>query len=159
VPLRILTLIGGLLALATACSPSSGSRRPPAQAGVQPSPTPAGQLLQIGELSFADFGTRSLRGKTDQGIDALDFGFKGTFLHGSPGQKITLKVKNVSKQPHNFSLPEQQIDLDLPVDGPRIDVEVVLPTEGALRFYCNLHAERGMNGQLVADLLAPAAGQ
>src|SRR4029079_13827414 len=114
-----------------------------------------GQLVQFGGHTYSDYGVRSLRGKTKQGVDAGDFYFKGTFLRGVPGQKIKLSLKNVGQENHNFSLPAQQIDQDLPPKSDRFEVEVTVPTSGAVRFFCKLHTDRGMNGQLITEGLAP----
>ena len=90
-----------------------------------------------------------------RGVDAGDFYFKGTFLRGRPGEALTLKIKNTGTQLHNFSLPDQGLDIDLPTGGERMDVEVVVPESGALRFFCKYHADRGMNGQLLAGDAEP----
>ena len=130
----------------------SSAARPKAAA----SPTAvAGTLLQLGGFTYADYGIREVGRKTSQPMDAGDFYFKGTFLRGKPGQTLRLEIKNVSQQLHNFSIVGQEIDRDLPPDDQRVEIQVTLPESGALRFFCKLHADRGMNGQLLAGEIEP----
>lgn len=83
-----------------------------------------------------------------------NFDFAPTFIQGTPGQKMTLVLRNASSAPHNFTLPAQNIVRD--VSPGAIDVvEVTFPTSGGLLFYCHFHTSKGMNGQLLAGRVEP----
>jgi plastocyanin len=88
-------------------------------------------------------------------MDAGDFYFKGTFIRGESGQELTLEIQNVADQVHNFSLPEQGLDQDIPPDSDRVDVDVRFPQSGGLQFFCKYHTARGMNGLLLAGQATP----
>jgi plastocyanin len=145
-----------------ACSPAPARPTTPPKAAAKlaspaasPSPSPEGQQIRLGDFSYADFGVRDVRGRSSQDLDVGDFYFKGTFLRGTSGQKLRLRIRNVAQVPHNVSLPSQQIDRDLPPARQRVEVDVTLPESGALRFFCKYHAPQGMNGQLLADDAEP----
>ena len=138
-----------------AAKPAARVASPAASPGASPAATESGQPRKVGEITYADFGNRNVRDKPAQDLDAGDFYFKGTFLQGNPGQKLKLRIQNVAQATHNFSLPAQQIDQDIPPGRSRVEVEVTLPESGALRFFCKLHTERGMNGQLLAGVAEP----
>src|SRR5687767_1183978 len=76
---------------------------------VKPSPTtrPVGELIQVGQVTYANWGERDVRGAKIRELDAGDSYFRGTFLRGTPGQQLILKIDNVANQGHNFSLPAQ----------------------------------------------------
>jgi plastocyanin len=138
----------------SAADRSAGAEASQPRAAASPTAV-AGTLIQLGGLSYADYGIREVARKTDQPMDAGDFYFKGTFLRGKPGQSLRLEIKNVTQQLHNFSIVGQEIDRDLPVDDQRHDIQVTLPESGALRFFCKYHADRGMSGQLLAGEIEP----
>ena len=66
---------------------------------------------------------------------------------GEPGQPLTLAVENGSGTLHNLSIPELQIDQDIPPRA-RAKVQVTFPSSGTVRFFCKLHAAMDMNGEL-----------
>jgi plastocyanin len=161
------------LGLATACAPSAsrptappkpaaersgdksgGAAESKPKAAASPTTVP-GTMVQLGSFSYADYGIREVARRTSQPMDAGDFYFKGTFLRGRPGQSLRLEIKNVTQQPHNFSVVGQEIDRELPADDNRIEIQVTLPESGAVRFFCKLHADRGMNGQFLAGEIGP----
>ena len=53
-----------------------------------------------------------MKGHAEFDIEA-DYYFAPTFLRGTPGQKLTLAVKNELGTLHNLSLPEQHLDKDI----------------------------------------------
>ena len=82
-------------------------------------------------------------------MDAGDFYFKGTFIRGNPGQVLTMELKNVADQVHNFSLPAQGLNQDIPPKGHApLSVAVTFPASGELQFLCKYHTAQGMNGLL-----------
>jgi plastocyanin len=93
-------------------------------------------------------------GLAEISLEADDYYFAPTFLHGEPGQALTLAVENPSGTLHNLSIPELQIDQDIP---PRATakVQVTFPSSGTVRFSCKLHAAMGMNGELRAGVPYP----
>jgi YVTN family beta-propeller protein len=97
----------------------------------------------------SDHGTKEVTGLMEIAVEADDYYFAPTFLHGEPGQPLTLVVENESGTLHNLSIPELQIDQDLPPQA-RARVQVTLPSSGTVRFFCKLHAAMGMNGELRA---------
>lgn len=162
--IRRAALLGALSLAAAACSPSPPSPpRPtappkattPPKAAASPGASPVAAQMRLGELVYNNHGEREVRGRGTQDVDAGDYYFRGTFLRGTPGQRLRLRIRNVAQVTHNISLPSQQVDRDLPTGGERTDVEVTFPASGALRFFCKLHADHGMNGQLLVGDAEP----
>jgi plastocyanin len=85
---------------------------------------------------------------------ADDYTFNPTFLRGSPGQNLTLRIANKGEEEHNFSLLAPQVDKDI-APAATADVTVTFPSSGVLRFFCKYHATLGMNGQLLAGDATP----
>ena len=109
-----------------------------------------GELVQIGSVTYADWGHRDARDRKVRPLEAGDFFFKGTFIQGKPGQQLTLELKNVADQVHNFSLPAQGLDKDIPLRSDlRVHVDVAFPQSGELQFLCKYHSAQGMNGLLL----------
>lgn len=153
------------LLLATACtSGASGTTTGAQPAGGAPtsatsatSATPgaqAGQLLQLGNVRYANRGTKDVKGMSTLELEADDFYFGPTFLQGTPGQQLKLVIKNEGKAPHTFTIAEQQIDQTIQPGGTA-ELTVAMPASGALRFYCKFHAAQGMNGELLAGDATP----
>ncbi len=155
-----MAVLGALAVATAACSPaparpttspkSAVPAKSAASTGASPTASPVAAQIRLGEWAYTDHGIRETQGKSSQDVDVGDYYFKGTFLRGNPGQKLTLAIRNVARGPHNFSLPSQQLDQDIPTGGERVSIEVAFPESGALRFFCKLHPDRGMNGQLLA---------
>ncbi len=82
-------------------------------------------------------------------LEADDYSFAPAVLRGEPGQRVWLEVENASGMLHNLSIPEQQIDQDIPPHG-KVVVEVTIPQSGMVRFFCKLHAPLSMDGRLAA---------
>jgi plastocyanin len=109
-----------------------------------------GSLIALGSYNYADYGFRDVTTKKRQDLDAGKYYFKGTFLRGNPGQSLVLRIQNVDQEAHNFSIPDQGVDVEIPVADGRVEIPVTLPQSGAVRFFCKLHADQGMNGQLLS---------
>jgi YVTN family beta-propeller protein len=99
--------------------------------------------------AVSDQETKRVTGLMEIALEADDYFFAPTVLHGEPGQPLTLAVENGSGTLHNFSIPELQIDQDIPPRA-RAKVQVTFPSSGPVRFFCKLHAAMGMNGELRA---------
>src|SRR2546430_3792288 len=97
----------------------------------------------------SDHRTAAMAGLVEMALEADDYYFAPTFLHGEPGQPLTLAVENESGTLHNLSISELQIDQDIPPQTTA-KVQVTFPSSGTMRFFCKLHAALGMNGQLRA---------
>lgn len=130
-----------------------GSATVPAPVGPAMTPTtaaqPAAKSIKLGGLTFADHGTKEVKGQTELELEADDYYFAPTFLRGEPGQTLTLEIENESGTLHNLSIPALQIDKDIPPEG-KVEVQVTFPQSEALRFFCKFHAPLGMNGELLA---------
>jgi plastocyanin len=120
-----------------------------------PAPSPTVGETRLGAFTYNDYGPRDVQGKSTQDVDAEDYAFKGTFLRGTPNQAVTLRIRNTGQRPHNFSLPSQQVDVDIPTGRERVAVQVTFPESGAVRFFCKYHTAQGMNGQLLAGNIEP----
>jgi YVTN family beta-propeller protein len=114
----------------------------------------AAKPLKLGNLTFADHGTKDVRGQADVEVEADDYYFSPTFVRGVPGQKLTVEVENESSTLHNFSVPGQAINRDVPPKGT-VKVDVVFPASGVVGFHCKFHSALGMNGELLAGDAAP----
>ena len=111
-------------------------------------PSAEGSFTQ-GVAAVSDHGTTEVTGLVEIALEADDYYFAPTFLHGKPGQPLTLAVENESGTLHNLSISELQIDQDIPPQA-RAKVQVTFPSSGTMRFFCKLHAAMGMNGELRA---------
>ncbi len=160
--IRSIIFVAALATVLSACAPTPSRPSAPASAkggggesAPRPQASPTPSELTLGTVTYNNFGERDMRRAGTRGVDAGEFYFKGTFLRGQPGETLTLKVKNTGTEAHNFSLPEQRLDIVLPVGAERMDVDVRVPESGALRFFCKLHTDKGMNGQLLAGDAQP----
>jgi plastocyanin len=154
------------LGLVTACDESAGAGVPSGLAPTVAVPTsaPAAMVARApavaspaaspGPVSINDRGERSVAGLGQVEIEASDFAFTPTTLRGTPGQHLRIAIENAASIDHNFSLDEQGIQQDI-TPGGRATVEVTFPASGVLRFFCALHAGRGMNGRLASEATAP----
>lgn len=113
-----------------------GAMLPPAAPGHNP-------------VTMADYGTVAVHGQPTVALEADDYAFQPTSLQGTPGQRLTVDLRNASGTLHNLSLPEQKLDVDVPPQGT-VRVEVVFPPSGSVRFFCKFHEAMGMHGALHA---------
>lgn len=145
-PRRAMALVMAAPALAAAlaaagCGGSSKS----------PSATAAATTAAAGGATSATAsGGTSVAGKTTFAINLRDDAFVPSALTGTPGQKLTLTLKNVGRHDHNFSLTAQNVNTDVPV-GATKTVTITLPAAGTLGFYCEYHRAIGMTGTLKAS--------
>jgi hypothetical protein len=92
-------------------------------------------------------------------VTAGDFYFEPTVVIGPPGEledlaavdgiQVYLAVTSASQNPHNVSIPDQDIDVDVP-PGDDVRIIVTFPDSGTLVYTCKYHRGRGMAGALVA---------
>src|SRR5499427_4722625 len=119
-------------------------------------PAPSAQAPTQGTMTISDHGTLAVKGKQEIELEADEYYFQPTFLQGTPGQRLTLEIENESGTLHNISLPDQHLDVDIPLKG-KVMVDVVFPASGTVRFFCKFHEALGMHGALrVGDAPPPA---
>lgn len=105
-----------------------------------------GGTISLDGKTANDHGTQAVSGdETDVEVD--DFYFSPTVMTGTAGATVTLKLENESSTLHNFSLTDQNIDMDVPASGD-ITVSVTLPASGTAVFFCKYHQGSGMVGAL-----------
>ena len=131
-------------------APRKITMQPRVRTGALAPSSPSAQIsFTEGVPVISDHGTKAVAGLVEIALEADDYYFAPTFLHGEPGQSLSLAVENKSGTLHNLSIPELQIDQDVPPQA-RAKVPVTFPPSGTMRFYCKLHAAMGMNGELQA---------
>jgi plastocyanin len=88
-------------------------------------------------------GTAEVSDEVDVEMD--DYYFEPTFLKASPGATIQVKLENEGDDNHTFTIDALGIDQEV-APGESATVDVTLPQEGAVRFYCRFHGGQGMQG-------------
>jgi YVTN family beta-propeller protein len=140
---------------ADSARPAAGTVPAPAAATTPTTAVqPPGQPIKLGELTFADHGTKDVKGQTELELEADDYYFAPTFLRGTPGQTLTLEIENESGTLHNLSIPALHLDKDIPPKG-KMHIQVTMPQSGAVHFFCKFHTAMGMNGELLAGDATP----
>jgi plastocyanin len=129
---RTASALAVTLLLAAGCG-SGGSR--PAQA--------SGARQQL----VTDGGTFDARGLSSVQVTATNFRFSPSTILGTPGQRLTLVVRNTSQTPHNVTAGSAGVDQDL-APGTTQRVTLTVPASGQLVFVCSFHAAGGMAGRL-----------
>jgi plastocyanin len=172
-PIHYAALVAVLVGATLACSPgghrpasklptpkpaaaaSPGRSASPVRAASTGSPTTG--TIRFGEFTYAYNSTKDARQRTELELEADEFYFDPTFMQGAPGQTLTLFLQNETRNQtlHNFSLPSQQLDRDIPAGRQRFEVQVTFPSSGGLRFFCKYHSGQGMNGQLLVGDIEP----
>jgi len=158
--MRVAVLFAVLAVFGAACSSKSNS-----SSGGSPSPSEsvsasasasasesAGGTITVGSDTANNHGSKEVDNITSVEVEMDDFYFGPTVLTGSPGQKLTIELKNESKAGtlHNFSLSDQNIDQDVQADQST-EVTVTFPQSGFLEFFCKYHKSSGMVGELTTS--------
>jgi plastocyanin len=133
-PTRTLLAAGALVLLASACGGGSSSNDAHASAPTAP-----------GQQRINDGGTFDARGHSTVDVTATNFRFSPSTILGTPGEKLTLVVRNTSQTPHNIVAPG--VDQDL-APGSVQRVTLTVPANGELVFVCEYHKASGMAGQV-----------
>ncbi len=89
-------------------------------------------------------GTGEIKGDEIE-VELDDFYFGPTFIKGTPGATVTLELENESDNTHTFTSDALGVDQEVAA-GENAEVDVTLPAEGAVAFYCRFHQDRGMQG-------------
>jgi plastocyanin len=81
-------------------------------------------------------------------LEADDFSFAPTFVQAAPGTTLRVEVENDGDVTHTFTI-DGGVDEEVgPGDSATVQVDV--PDDGSINFYCRLHRSQGMQGALVA---------
>ena len=115
---------------------------------------PSGRSITLGDLTFSNHGTNDVRAQASWILEADNYYFAPTFLRSTPGQKLTVEIENESSSLHNFSIPDQRLDVNIPPKG-KVLVAIAFPSSGVVRFFCKFHSGRGMNGELLTGDAKP----
>ena len=160
IPMRVAVLFAVLAVFGAACSSKSNS-----SSGGSPSPSEsvsasasasasesAGGTITVGSDTANNHGSKEVDNITSVEVEMDDFYFGPTVLTGTPGQKLTIELKNESKAGtlHNFTLSDQNIDQDVQADQST-EVTVTFPQSGFLEFFCKYHKASGMVGELTTS--------
>jgi len=155
-------LFAVLAVFGAACSSksnTSGGGSPSPSASVEASASASasasesgGGTIAVGSDTANNHGSKEVDNVTSVEVEMDDFYFGPTVLTGTPGQKLTIELKNESKAGtlHNFSLSDQNIDQDVQADQST-EVTVTFPQSGFLEFFCKYHKASGMVGELTTS--------
>src|SRR6476646_10028729 len=99
---RGVVIVAGCVLLLAAAGCGSSSSSSSGDTTTEESGGGGGGQKTIAGVKANDHGTKSVEdnGKTEVELD--DFYFKPTVLEGTPGQKVTLELKNEGKTEHTF---------------------------------------------------------
>ena len=109
----------------------------------------AGTTIVVEDQQITSHGELDVGGQTAEDMNVGDSFFEPTVLAGSGGQQLSLSIANPTQTLHNFSLPEQHFDEDIPA-GQTVGLTVIFPANGQLVFFCKYHRSIGMLGVLKA---------
>jgi plastocyanin len=91
-------------------------------------------------------GKKDISGKTATSIEQDDYYFEPTFLKVSPGEKVTVELKNEGDTTHTFTSDSLNVDQQVAA-GKSKKVTVTIPSSGsAFQFHCDFHESMGMQG-------------
>lgn len=92
-------------------------------------------------------------------LTAQEYSFRRAGIQAEPGQEVTLTIRNVGEELHNFTAEEMGEDRDIP-PGETITIEFEASTERThTGFYCKYHRDQGMVGNInVPALDTPGPG-
>jgi plastocyanin len=104
-----------------------------------------GGTTTVGDIAANDHGTKDVSGESKVEVELDDDYFAPTVLEGTPGERLTLELKNEGGSEHNLTIDELSIDQDVEPDE-EAEVEVTFPESGTLTFFCKYHRGKGMAG-------------
>jgi plastocyanin len=93
-------------------------------------------------------GKKDISGKTSASIELEqdDYYFEPTFVKVSPGEKVTVELKNEGDTTHTFTSDSLNVDQQVSA-GKSKKVTVTIPSSGnAFQFHCDFHESMGMQG-------------
>jgi len=104
-----------------------------------------------------DEGTEDATGGNSLEVEADDFSFGPTFIKATPGSTLTLTVTNEGDANHTFTVDDENIDTEVE-PGASADVDVTVPDDGSVNFYCRFHIGQGMQGAVFTGSGASSSG-
>jgi len=137
---KILILLGVMAVIAVGCG--GGGKTSTSSDNTQSGGNASQPVSLPGQTN--NKGTKSATGNEIE-VELDDFYFSPTFIQGTPGQALTLHLKNEGKNPHTFTSTALNVDKTLQPEQT-MDVQVMLPQAGATEFHCNFHQGQGMQG-------------
>ncbi|MGH2811471.1 MAG: cupredoxin domain-containing protein [Actinomycetota bacterium] len=92
-------------------------------------------------------------------LTAMEYSFRPAGIQAEPGQKVTINIRNVGEELHNFTAESLNEDRDIP-PGETITIEFTASTkETHNRFYCKYHRDQDMGGNLnIPSIDTPGGG-
>jgi plastocyanin len=105
----------------------------------------------IAGVKANDHGTKDVSGMTVLSLEMDNYYFNPSVLKGTPGQKLTLQLKNETSNDHNFTQQAQGINKDVTAGKTTETVQVTFPASGVISFFCEYHKNKGMAGGLQAS--------
>ena len=132
---------GGYPTFPPAPAPAGGAAPTSAPAGASP-----GAGGEAGEVATSDQFT----------VESNDIFFTPTEIEIPSDTEVTILLPNLGAAPHNFSIDELDISVDI-APGETKEVTITAP-EGEYEYYCNIpgHKEAGMVGTLISRPMASA---
>lgn len=107
-----------------------------------------GGSTTIGGMKAELHGTKDVSGETGKvEIEMYDDYFEPTILKGTPGQTVTLELKNEGENPHTLTISDAGVDTEVQ-PGDEAEADVTFPQSGELTFVCRFHEGKGMVGAL-----------
>jgi plastocyanin len=90
-------------------------------------------------------GTQDIGDGTTVDLEADDDYFNPTFTKATAGAEITVTIDNEGEKTHTFTIDDQNVDVEV-APGDTAEATVTVPDDDALRYYCRLHEDQGMQG-------------
>ena len=107
-----------------------------------------GGSTTIGGMTAELHGTKDVSNETGKvEIEMYDDYFEPTILKGTPGEKVTLELKNEGSNTHTLTISDQGVDTEVQ-PGDEAEADVTFPQTGELTFVCRFHKSKGMVGAL-----------
>jgi uncharacterized cupredoxin-like copper-binding protein len=147
-------MVGTLIVSEDAAAAPAGAATPAAAPAEAPPGTPAAQEVAATPLApVAAASPANVESAASQTFDmvAYDIYFEPKEVTIPANTDVTFMIANEGVAPHNFSIDELGIDIDLPV-GATEEVVINAPA-GEYEYYCNVpgHKEAGMVGTLIVS--------
>jgi plastocyanin len=144
---KIVGLLAVLAFVAAACSNASST----VPAGGDTTSTTNSTGSSDGDGDDDAHQTDHVSGDTSVEVEAEDeedqFYFKPSTIIGTAGQSIVIAVQNEGGVEHTFTIDDQDIDVSLSPEQVR-EVTVTFPDSGSVEYYCRIHVNLGMKGEL-----------
>jgi uncharacterized cupredoxin-like copper-binding protein len=146
-------MVGTLIVSEDATAAPAGAATP----AVTPAGTPEGTPVEHEATAPSAEATPAAAAAQTVEFDAYDIYFEPSEVTIPANTDVTAVIANEGVAPHNFSIDELGIDIDLPAGETR--ETIINAPAGEYEFYCNVpgHKEAGMVGTLIVTDDAAAA--